>query len=150
MKKLMALALTCFLIAPFAQSEERTADQLVASKTQADMTYRQLMELMGASLGMIQEGIVRENAELTKTAAQMILQHAAPNHNPWTIVADADQVAFKQSLLSYDKVLDSEATNIVGAATAGDWFGASKSAHTLTNACIACHSMWKSKVISTN
>ena len=150
MKPLMSLALACFLIAPLAQAEERTADQLVASKTQADMTYRQLMELMGASLTMIQEGIVRENAELTKTAAQMILKHAAPNHNPWTIMADDDQAAFKQSLLSYDKVLDIEATNVVEAAVAGDWFGASKSAQALTNACIACHAMWKNKVNSTN
>ncbi|EGV16191.1 hypothetical protein ThimaDRAFT_4568 [Thiocapsa marina 5811] len=60
------------------------------------------MELMGASLAMIQEGSVRENAELTKTAADRILKHPAPKHQPWTIIADADQAAFKQSLLSYD------------------------------------------------
>lgn len=147
MKPLMTLALACFLVLPVTQAEERTADQLVASKRQADMTYRQLMEVMGASVGMIQEGIVRENAELTKTAADMILKHPAPNHKPWTIMTDADQAAFKQSLLSYDKVLDSEATRIVEFAAAGDWLGASQSAYALTNACITCHVMWKNKAV---
>lgn len=113
------------------------------------MTYRQLMEVMGASLAMIQEGVVRENAELTKTAADMIVKHPAPNHKPWTIMAEADQAAFKQSLLSYDKVLDSEATRIAEAAAGGDWLKASQSAYALTNACITCHVMWKNKVIST-
>jgi hypothetical protein len=111
------------------------------------MTYRQLMEVMGASLAMIQEGIVRENAELTKTAADMILKHPAPSHKPWSIMADADQAAFKQSLLSYDQVLDSEATRIADAAAAADWPGASQSAYALTNACITCHVMWKNKVV---
>jgi hypothetical protein len=147
MKSLMTLLLASALVVPAAQTEERTADQLVASKRQADMTYRQLMELMGASFAMIQEGIVRENAELTKTAADIILKHPAPNHQPWTIMADADQAAFKQSLLSYDKVLDSEATRIADAAAAGDWLGASQSAYELTNACITCHIMWKTKVV---
>lgn len=105
---------------PARITEEHTADQLVVSKQrQADMTYRQLMELMelmGAASAMIQEGIVRENQELTKTAAEMIVKHPAPNHKPWTIMADADQAAFKQSLLSYDKVLASEGTRIVEAA----------------------------------
>jgi hypothetical protein len=147
MKPLVTLLLASALVVPLAQSEERTADQLVASKRQADMTYRQLMELMGASLAMIQEGIVRENAELTKTAADMILKHPAPSHRPWSIMADADQAAFKQSLLSYDQVLDSEATRIADAAAAGDWLGASQSAYALPNACITCHVMWKNKVV---
>jgi hypothetical protein len=143
----MILILASALVVPLAQAEERTADQLVASKRQADMTYRQLMELMGASLAMIQEGIVRENAEMTKTAAEMSLEHPAPSHQPWRIMAEADQAAFKQSLLSYDKVLDSKATRIADAAAAGDWLGASQSAYELTNACITCHVMWKNKVV---
>ena len=149
MKPLTPLTLACLLVVPFAQAEERTADQLVASKRQADMTYRQLMEVMGASLAMIQEGLVRENAELTKTAADMIVKHPAPNHKPWTIMAESDRAAFKQSLLSYDEVLDSEAARIAEAATRGDWLKASQSAYALTNACITCHVMWKNKAIST-
>lgn len=149
MKPLMTVALASTLVFPLAQAQEHAADQLVASKRQADMTYRQLMELMGSASAMIQEGILRENAELTKTAAEMIVKHPAPNHKPWVIMADADQAAFKQSLLSYDKVLDSEATRIAGAAAAGDWLGASASAYALTNACITCHIMWKNKVTAT-
>ena len=150
MKPLLPLVLACSFVFPVAQAEERTADQLVASKRQADMTYRQLMEMMGASLAMIQQGLVRENAELTKTAADMIIKHPAPNHKPWTIMAEADQAAFKQSLLSYDKVLDGEATRIAQAAVAGDWLKASQSAYALTNACISCHVLWKHKTIATN
>ena len=101
--------------------------------------------MLGAASSMIQEGIVRENKELAKTAIAIILNHPAPSHKPWTIVAEADQAAFKQSLLSFDKVLDTEATQIAEAA--GDWLTASQSSHDLTNACITCHVMWKSKVV---
>jgi hypothetical protein len=148
--KARTLALATILFAPLACAEGQSADQLVASKRQADMTYRQLMEMMGASLAMIQEGIVRENAELTKTAADMILKHPAPNHKPWTIMAEAEQAGFKQSLLSYDKMLDAEATKIAAAAAAGEWLAASPSAHELTNACITCHLMWRQKVVAGN
>lgn len=105
------------------------------------------MELMGAASTMIQEGILRENQELTRTATEMILKHPAPNHRPWAIMAEADQAAFKQALLSYDPVLDREATRIAEAAADGDWSGASASAYVLTNACLRCHLLWKQKVI---
>jgi len=148
--KLFTWALAVVLIASVVHAEEQTADQLVASKRQADMTYRQLMEMMGEASAMIQEGIVRENQELTKTAAEMIVKHPAPKHKPWTIMAEFDQAGFKQSLLSFDKVLDAEATRVAEAAAAGDWLSASKSAHALTNACITCHIMWKNKAKSEN
>lgn len=110
------------------------------------MTYRQLMEIMGAASAMIQEGIVRQNPEMTTTGVGMILNHPAPRHKPWTIVAGPDQEEFKKTLLSYDQVLDAEATRVATGAAAGNWLEANQAAYALTNACISCHLAWKDRV----
>jgi hypothetical protein len=146
--KRVPLILTTFLAVSWACAEDQTADQLVASKLQADMTYRQLMEIMGAASAMIQEGIVRENPEMTRMGAGMIADHPAPNHKPWAIMAEADQGAFKQTLLSFDEMLHTEATRIEEAAAGRDWLAASEAAHALTNACVTCHAAWKARVKS--
>lgn len=149
MKQLMTLSLATVLVLPAAQAEEHgAADQLVASKRQADMTYRQLMELMGSASALIQEGLVRENVEMVHAGTEMIADHPAPNHKPWTIMAASDQAACKQTLVSYDKVLHAESNRIAAAASARDWLTASKSAHDLTTACLTCHVMWKNKVVA--
>jgi hypothetical protein len=144
--KALTLALATSLVIFQAYAEGQTADQLVASKRQADMTYRQLMEIMGAASAMIQEGIVRQNPEMTRIGAGMIADHPAPNHKPWSIIAEVDQGAFKETLLSFDEVLHAEATRIEEAAASRDWLAASQAAHALTNACITCHAAWKGRV----
>jgi hypothetical protein len=144
--KALTLALATSLVGFQAYAESQTADQLVASKRQADMTYQQLMEIMGAASAMIQEGIVRQNPEMTRMGAAMIADHPAPNHKPWSIMPAVDQAAFKQTLLSFDEVLHTEATRIEDAAASRDWPAASRAAHALTNACVTCHSAWKGRV----
>jgi hypothetical protein len=61
-------------------------------------------------------------------------------------MAEADQGAFKQTLLSFDKVLHTEATRIEEAAAGRDWLSANEAAHALTNACVTCHAAWKGRV----
>lgn len=134
-----------------AEPQEKTsvgaqADQLVASKVKADMSYRQLMEILGEAYGMIQTGIIRQNQQMVKSGADIILNHPAPNHQPWTIMEVTDQDAFKQSLLDYDKILDEHAGAAAAEAAKGNWPGANKAAFDLSSSCIACHSMWKNKV----
>lgn len=146
MKTLASLILTTLLAASGACFAGQTADELVASKRQADMSYRQLMEIMGSASAMIQEGILRENPEMTRMGAGMIADHPAPNHKPWAIVAESDQGAFKQTLLSFNPVLHTEADRIAAAAARRDWLAASQAAHALTQACITCHTAWKSRV----
>lgn len=118
--KTLTFALVTSLVASIAHAEGQTADQLVAAKRHADMTYRQLMEVMGTASAIIQDGLVRENAEMARMGADVIADHPAPNHKPWTIMAEPEQDTFKQALLSYDKVLDNGATRIAEAAAAGD------------------------------
>lgn len=145
MKKISTVLFASLLFS-LAHAEERTAEQFVASKQKADMTYRELMEIMGGASAMVHEGIIRENKQMVRGGAGMILNHPAPKHKPWTIMNESDQEGFKQALLSYDKVLDAHAGRVVGEAEKGNWLEASRAAHDLTNSCIECHSMWKAKV----
>jgi hypothetical protein len=133
-----------------ANAESQTADKLVASKRQADMTYRQLMEIMGSATAMIQQGIVLENPEMIRIGAVMISDHPAPRHKPWTIVAESDQPAFKEALVSFNTVLHDTASQIEAAAASRDWIAASRASHALANACIACHTAWKNRVTPTD
>ncbi len=147
MKKISILTLVCAsLIFSSLHAEEQTAEQLVSSKTKADMNYRQLMEIMGSSSSMIHEGILRENKQMVKTGANFIFTHPAPNHKPWDIMKKEDQSDFKKSLLAFDKILDIHTENVVASADKENWSDAGNAAHELTNACISCHVLWKNKV----
>lgn len=159
MKYLLTFVLSSLLLTSMhVTAEEKTmeppekasigtqADQLVAGKAKADMTYRQLMEILGEAHGMIQTGIIRQNQQMVKSGADIILKHPAPNHQPWTIVEVSDQDTFKQSLLDYDKILDEHAGTAATEAAKGNWGGANKAAFDLSSSCIACHAMWKDKV----
>ena len=124
-----------------------TAEQLVAGKAKADMTYLQLMEMMGAASALIHEGLIRENKQMIEQGANYILNHPAPKHKPWTIMPEADQADFKQSLLAFDSILDTHARNILQAAQQDKWQEASNAAFDLTSSCISCHAMWKQKTM---
>lgn len=143
----MAVFFLFILFTTNLHAQERTAEQLVESKKKANITYRQLMEIMGSASALINEGIVRENPQMVRDGSELIADHPAPNHKPWTIVEKSDQGAFKQSLLTFDKIMHNQADNIAMLAEGGDWFGASKSAHNLMNTCISCHANWTSKVV---
>lgn len=145
MKKSTIIIVAC-LLAPMAQATEQTAEQLVASKQKADMTYKQLMEIMGSASSMIHQGILRENQQMVKEGANIILNHPAPNHKPWSIMQKADQKGFKKSLKFYNKDLDAHAERAATEAAKGNWPEARKAANDLTNSCTTCHAMWRSKV----
>lgn len=142
----IVVILLVFLIAVASYAQEKTAEELVAGKAQADITYRQLMEFMGSSYIMLHEGIVRENMQMVKQGADMIINHPAPKHKPWLIMKEADQNAFKSSLLHFDKIMDSHAARAAEEAKKGNWIGAGTAASELMNACVTCHVMWKNKV----
>ena len=128
----------------FAENDD--AEKLVSSMKKADMTYRQLMEVMVRSSSMMHEGILRENKQMVEVGANFIFTHPAPNHKPWNIMKKEDQAGFKQSLVSFDKILDVHAESIVEASKKENWIEASKAANELMNSCISCHAMWKNKV----
>jgi len=140
------LALGLLLTGLAVNAGEDAAEDLVASKKKADMTYRQLMEVMGGASAMIHEGIIRENQQMVREGANIIRNHPAPKHKPWTIMEKSDQAAFKQSLLSFNKTLDTHAGRAAKEAAEGRWAKAAEAAHELTNSCVNCHAMWRQKV----
>lgn len=143
---ILTTLITSILFFNNSYSEEKTAEQLVASMKKADMTYRQLMEVMGRSSSMMHEGILRENKQMVEVGANFIFTHPAPNHKPWSIFKKEDQKGFKQSLLAFDKILDIHTEAMVEAAKKENWIEASKASHELMNACVSCHTMWRDKV----
>ena len=145
MEKIL-LTLVITLLPLISHANEQTAEQLVASKVRADMTYKQLMEIMGRASTMIHEGILRENKQLVKEGANIILNHPAPKHKPWTIMHKSDHKSFKKSLLAFDKILDVHAQRALKEAKDENWIEANDALHQLNTSCISCHSMWKNKV----
>jgi hypothetical protein len=143
--KIIVVALIIGLSTAVSFAQEDSAEQLVASKKQADMTYRQLMEILGEASYMIHEGIIRENKQMVRQGADIILHHPAPNHKPWTIMDEADQEGFKQSLLTFDKVLDQHARRAAEEAEKKNWIEASNAMSDLNASCISCHAVWKDK-----
>ena len=140
------IAATLALLVGGAQAQEGTAEGLVAGMERADMTYRELMEVMGGASGLMHEGILRQNPQMVKSGANIILTHPAPSHDPWAIMAVGDQAGFKSSLVSFDKLLDEYSESTAEAAAARDWPTASQSLQELNTACVTCHAMWKDKV----
>lgn len=146
MKQLFLTSLLTVLISFNINAQEGAAEKLVSSMKKADMSYRQLMEVMVKSTNMMHEGIIRENKQMVEVGAHFIFTHPAPNHKPWSIMKAEDQAGFKQSLVAFDKILDTHTESIVEAAKEEKWVKASKASHDLMNSCISCHAMWKHKV----
>lgn len=145
MKRIM-VAVVAGIVAVSSYAQDDSAEQLVASKQRADMTYRQLMDILGKASSMIHEGILRENKQMVKEGANIILHHPAPRHKPWSIMDTADQEGFKQSLLSFDKILDAHAQKALEEAAKENWIEASNALSELNASCISCHAMWRQKV----
>ena len=101
-RRLLSVILTLGLTTTALFGQGDTADQLVASKKQADIMYRQLMAILGEASSIIHKGILRENKQMVRTGADIVLHHPAPKHKPWTIMDEKDQETFKQSLLTFD------------------------------------------------
>ena len=141
--------LAWFAISPLAahaEADTKSAESLVASKRAADMTYRELMQILGRSLTWIQNGIVLENKQLVREGVNHVIHHPAPNHKPWTIMGKADQEGFKQALLVYDPAMGIYANEAAAAAEKGDWFEATAASARLQTSCVSCHAQWKRKV----
>lgn len=144
MKKIAAALIVTALL-PLPMQAQETAEKLVASMRKAEMTYKELMTLMGKSIGMMQEGVVTQNRELVEQGANIIYTHPAPNHQPWDIMKPEDQAGFKQALLTYDKVLDENTNEIVKASRQRDWLSAAGAVAQLQTSCVSCHLQWKDK-----
>ncbi|RCX28010.1 cytochrome c [Thioalbus denitrificans] len=131
-----------------AQEPPTTAEGLVQSMKRADMTYRQLMQMMGEATATMTLGILAENKQMVEQGTHFIFTHPAPNHNPWSIMPAEDQAGFKQALLAFDQILDTHSRALLEAARAGDWAQANQSYNDLTTACITCHEAWREKAVT--
>ena len=74
------------LLVSYAE-EKQTAEDLVQSKRQENINYKQLMEILGKGSSLIHDGIIRENQALVAVGTDMIMFHGAPNHKSWEIFA---------------------------------------------------------------
>ncbi|MHB1403380.1 MAG: hypothetical protein ACYCWB_13370 [Thiobacillus sp.] len=144
-RPLIFLAAATLAFSSLSATAQDNAEALVASKSAADMSYRELMQILGRSLAWIQNGIVLQNKQLVREGVNHILRHPAPNHKPWSIMDKADQEGFKQALLAYDPILDIQAKEAGAAAEKSDWIEATAAAARLQTSCVSCHSQWKSK-----
>lgn len=145
-RKASLIAGTLALLAGGAQAQDGTAEGLVAGMERADMTYRELMAIMIGASGLMHEGIMRQNPQMVKSGANIILTHPAPSHRPWTIMKEEDQAGFKSSLVAFDKLLDQYSESTAAAAMERDWPAASQALQELNASCVSCHAMWKDKV----
>jgi len=127
-------------------TEFDNAQNLVDSKIKSDMTYKQIMQRMGEAYNMMQRGLINENKELVKLGAMMIDNHPAPKEKPWTIVKTKNQKVFKQTLLSYNKLLHTSAYNINDALKNNDWNNVHERINTLSGHCVSCHTSWKNNL----
>lgn len=128
------------------QNNISNVDQLLQSKQKSDMTYKQMMQRMGKAYEMMQSGVINQNKELVRIGASMIQNHPAPNHKPWTIVKDSDKISFKQTLLSYDKMLHSSAHDIEESLLSDNWAVINEKVYNMSNHCVSCHYLWKNNL----
>ena len=145
MSRLLPVILILGLTTTASFGQRDAADQLVAGKIQADITYRQLMAILGEASSIIHKGILRENKQMVRTGADIVLHHPAPKHKPWTIMDEKDQEAFKQSLLTFDKIMDEHAARAAQEAANENWMDANRALGDLNASCISCHAMWRNK-----
>lgn len=124
-----------------------SAEELVASKEKSDMTYKQMMQRMGEAYNLMHRGILHQNKELVRLGVWMIDNHPAPKEKPWGIMKQQEQKAFKETLISYNKLLHTGAANINEALKKGDWHEINKGVFGMSNSCISCHQVWKDKTI---
>lgn len=143
-KFFLTLAVLGTVSVPIAHGEP-DAEALVASKQRADMTYRELMQILSRSLGWMQNGIILENKQLVREGVNHVLTHPVPRHNPWLIMDSSDQEGFKQALLAYDAILDRGAREVVDAVEQDDWLGATEAMSRVQTTCVSCHMQWRSK-----
>ncbi|MEA3498014.1 MAG: hypothetical protein U9R16_03030 [Campylobacterota bacterium] len=122
------------------------AEDLVASKDTADITYAQMMRQMGEALKMVQEGIITQNQLLVESGVYLIDSHPAPKEKPWMIMDPKDTESFKKSLISYDKLLHVATSEVLKSVNKKDWIDANEKLYNLSNHCISCHSVWKIKL----
>jgi len=133
-----ALVATTFLVfAANAQEKINSAEELVRSMTKADMTYRQLMQMMGESLSLITQGILSENKQMVERGTDFLLTHPAPRHKPWSIMPKEAQSEFKAALVTYDKVLENYSMQINAAVKKDKWLLANQNLHDLNSSCLS-------------
>lgn len=121
------------------------AEKLVDSKQKSDMTYKELMQIMGRSSSMIHQGILMQNRQMVKDGANAIAHHKAPNHKPWLIMETFQYQAFKDTLVEFDNRLHQIADAIIKVVDEEDWTKTQKAFSELTLTCISCHISWKSE-----
>lgn len=129
------------------QTGAESMDERFANSERSDLNFKQLMEGFGEGTVLMQEGILRQNKLLVDRGSKLILGHKPPYHQPWIIVAKENQEAFKQMLRANNPVFHQSPEAIATAAKQGKWPQAQQKMNDMTASCVACHTVWKNKVV---
>jgi len=152
MKFLSNFLLIVFFFSSISYAQEKdvidvAAEHLLEGKQETDMTYREMMQIMGRSATKMYEGILLQNKQMVIDGALSISGHRAPRHKPWLIMRESDQEAFKTMLLFYDEALHEGAENIIESLEENDWNASNQLLGKMTSNCIVCHQVWRDKVV---
>lgn len=131
-----------------AQEGATSAEELVQNMTKADMTYRQLMQVMAESVSLITQGILSENKQMVNRGTNYLLTHPAPKHKPWSIMPEQAKSGFKSALVTYDIVLENYSKQIDVAVKEDKWLLANQNLHDLNTSCLSCHLAWRDKALT--
>jgi len=118
-------------------------EALIQSKTKSNLTYKQIMEQFGEAYLKIQNGVMLQDKDMIEDGLNKIQNHPTTKNNPWDIVNTNDIQAFKESLLYYDALLHSGATDITNSLKNDDWIEINKNIFKLSNHCVNCHIIWQ-------
>ena len=143
------VSITLLVSSIYAEQKE-SVKELLESKVQADMSYQEMMQIMGMNAQKIHQGILLQNPIMVRDAAQAIQYHKAPNHKPWLIMPKPQQEGFKEMLLVYDELLHEGAEDIADAVEKNDWSAANRAFGAMSESCIVCHGVWRNQVIKRN
>lgn len=150
MKTLVSLCLCaglCFS-GPLAAHEGSELDALLAKKRKADISFAQLMQVMHQATQMIFDGILFENKELAITGARLLDEHPAPARGPAADMVPEKRAEFGGVMPAYDKLFHQAADRIRAAAAQGKWSEAYAGYREITDACVACHEVWRPHALS--
>jgi ABC-type nickel/cobalt efflux system permease component RcnA len=121
-------------------------EQLLATKTKSQMSYKQMMQQMGEGLKVLQTGVLTQNKTLVLLGCDIINNHPAPKEKPWSIVKPSDAKRFKETLIAYNQLLHTGVSDIQKSVKNNDWIETNKALFNLSNHCVSCHSVWKNNL----
>lgn len=149
MKRLPICLLTAILLATSpGLSAHDDFESTFMAKRKADISFAQLMQIMHQATSMMLDGILYENKEMVALGAHLLDEHPAPALGPGVAIVPERRKAFEGVMPAYDKIFHGAAHRVRDAAAKGQWNEAYAGYREITDACVACHDVWRPHALS--